>query len=109
HSINIDLTGKEPGIVQMVCKAKSTSHFTLYPDGYDNPSHSVSQLGHTSSSYPSPDLSCEYFNQGTLTPNTIHHPTSQDFDDEDPIPEISFSDQEENGSFVGSDNQVQTS
>ncbi|MBW0502444.1 hypothetical protein O181_042159 [Austropuccinia psidii MF-1] len=31
----------------------------------------------------------------------------QDFDNEDPIPEISFRDQEENGSFVGSDNQVQ--
>ncbi|MBW0561197.1 hypothetical protein O181_100912, partial [Austropuccinia psidii MF-1] len=31
----------------------------------------------------------------------------QYFDNEDPIPEISFSDQEENGSLVGSDNQVQ--
>ncbi|MBW0509788.1 hypothetical protein O181_049503 [Austropuccinia psidii MF-1] len=36
HSINIDLTGKEPGIVQMVWKAKSTRHFTLYPDGGDS-------------------------------------------------------------------------
>ncbi|MBW0548602.1 hypothetical protein O181_088317 [Austropuccinia psidii MF-1] len=31
----------------------------------------------------------------------------QKFDDEDPIPKISFSNQEENGSFVVSDNQVQ--
>ncbi|MBW0502722.1 hypothetical protein O181_042437 [Austropuccinia psidii MF-1] len=42
HSINIDLTGKEPGIVQMVWKAKSTRHFTLYPDGGD--SNSFTQL-----------------------------------------------------------------
>ncbi|MBW0533009.1 hypothetical protein O181_072724 [Austropuccinia psidii MF-1] len=38
HSINIDLTGKEPGIVQMVWKAKSTRYFTLYPDGSDSSS-----------------------------------------------------------------------
>ncbi|MBW0488351.1 hypothetical protein O181_028066 [Austropuccinia psidii MF-1] len=36
HSINIDLTGKEPGIVQMVWKGKGTRNFTLYPDGGDS-------------------------------------------------------------------------
>ncbi|MBW0502442.1 hypothetical protein O181_042157 [Austropuccinia psidii MF-1] len=41
-----------------------------------DPSHSGSQLGHTSSSYPSPNLSREYFNKRTLTPNTVHCPTS---------------------------------
>ncbi|MBW0472554.1 hypothetical protein O181_012269 [Austropuccinia psidii MF-1] len=41
HSIDIDLTGKEPGIVQMVWKAKSTRNFTLYPDGGDSNSFST--------------------------------------------------------------------
>ncbi|MBW0555274.1 hypothetical protein O181_094989 [Austropuccinia psidii MF-1] len=48
------------------------------------------------------------FNQAKETSNGLaDNQLLQDFDNEDPIPEISFSNQEENGSFVGSENQVQ--